>query len=66
MVRKYLQFKLTKLNQDSKNNDKDRLKYIVSLSKKLEIINTNSRYLEWITTFNWKKTDPYKPKQYII
>jgi hypothetical protein len=54
MVRKYLQFKLTK-NKD-----------IITLSEKLEIINNNLKYLEWINTFNWKKTDPYKPKQYII
>lgn len=64
IVRKYIQFKLTKLIQDSKN--KDRSKYIIKLSEKLEIINDNLKYLEWINTFNWKKTDPYKPEQYII
>jgi len=54
MVRKYIQFKSIKLVKN---------KYIL---KKLETINNNSKYLEWINTFNWKKTDPYKPKQYII
>lgn len=54
MIRKYIQFKSTK----SKSS--------LSLSKKLEIINNNLKYLEWINTFNWKKTDPYRPKQYII
>ena len=54
MVRKYLQFWLTK-NKD-----------IITLSEKLDMINNNLRYLEWINTFNWKKTEPYKPKQYII
>ena len=54
MVRKYIQFGSTKL---VKNKD---------IFKKLEMINNNLKYIEWINTFNWKKTDPYKPKQYII
>jgi hypothetical protein len=66
MVRKYLQFILTKLNQDSKNKDKGKLKCILTLSEKLEIINNNLKYVEWINTFNWKKTDPYNPKQFVI
>jgi hypothetical protein len=60
IVRKYLQYKLTKFVKDSKNED------ILFLSNKLKMINNNLKYLEWIDTFNWKKTDPYKPKRYII
>ena len=54
IVRKYIQYRSTKL---VKNKD---------ILKKLEMINNNLKYLEWINTFNWKKTDPYKPNQYIL
>ena len=34
--------------------------------KELKLIENNILYKEWCNTFNWKKTDPYKPNKYIF
>jgi hypothetical protein len=41
-------------------------KYSNVFIKKLIIINNNKEYINWINTFNWKKTNPIIPKEYII
>lgn len=33
--------------------------------KELKLIENNKLYNEWCNTFDWKKTDPYKPDKYI-
>jgi hypothetical protein len=57
MARKYLQICLDKsIKKESK----------ILFSNKLELINNNSAYNSWIEKFNWKKADPYKPKDYVL
>jgi hypothetical protein len=34
--------------------------------KELLLIENNKLYNEWCNSFNWKKTDPYKPNNYIF
>ena len=53
MIRKFIQISIKK-NKD--NN---------LLVKKLQKINNNQIYCNWINSFNWKISDPYKPSKYI-
>jgi hypothetical protein len=34
--------------------------------KELKLIENNKLYNEWCNSFNWRKTDPYKPNKYIL
>jgi len=53
MIRKFIQISIKK-NKDTN-----------SLVKKLQKINNNQIYCNWINSFNWKISDPYKPSKYI-